>query len=231
MNDLLCIDNLKKSYGRKEVLKGINLKLEKGKVLGILGPNGSGKTTLLNILGGFLKPSSGKVLIDEEILSIESKRSISFMQDKNIFSPWMKVIDAMEFYKDFFEDFNYGKAEVIIERMNIDKKDRVKSLSKGTIEKLSLALTLSRDSRIYILDEPIAGVDPVAREIIIDNIIDNLNEGSSMIITTHLVNELERIFDEVAFIRDGIIVKTGSAEDLRISNNKSIEELYKDIFR
>lgn len=230
LNNVVEATEIYKSLGGKEILKGISLTLAKGRVLGVLGPNGQGKTTLLNVLSGFLKANTGDIKIDNLKVSVESKKIVSFLQEKSNLSRWMSVNDAIGFYSDFFQDFDNEKMENLLEVMKIDKKIKVKNLSKGMLEKLCLSLTLSRKAKLFILDEPISGVDLITREKIVDTIIDNIDGESSMIITTHYVGELERVFDEVAFLGDGKILEHGDAEDLRIKYGKSIEDIYKEIF-
>ncbi|MBQ5695930.1 MAG: ABC transporter ATP-binding protein [Clostridium sp.] len=230
MEKVLMVNNLYKKIGNKKIIKDLNLSLNKGKVLGILGPNGKGKTTLLNIISGIKKATSGDVLIDGIKVSSETKKSVSFLQERNTLSNWMTIKDAVEFYKDFFQDFNEEKVKELLAFMNLDEKLKIKSLSKGMLEKLHLSLTLSRKAKLYILDEPISGIDIVTREKIIKAIIDNIEEDSSMIITTHYVGELEGIFDEVAFLDEGKIIEINDAEVLREKYGKSIEEIYKYIF-
>lgn len=230
MDNLLEVRDLRKKLGGKEVLKGITLNLSKGKVLGILGPNGQGKTTLLNVIVGFLKPNYGQVKINGLNVGSETKKIVSFLQEKSNLSIRMDIKGAINFYKDFFKDFDEYKLDELLNFMNLDKSLKIKSLSKGMLEKLCLSLVLSRKAELYILDEPISGVDLVSREKILDAIIKNINDNSSIIITTHYVGELERIFDEVAFIGEGAIVEYGDAEELRIKYKKSIEEIYREIF-
>lgn len=230
MSNILEVNNVHKKLGGKDILKGINLNLANGKVLGILGPNGQGKTTLLNLITGFLKGNSGEIKVNDLQVNSETKKVVSYLQEKSNLSKWMTVKDSIEFYKDFFEDFNEAKVAELLKFMNLDYKLKVKSLSKGMLEKLSLSLVLSRDAKLFILDEPISGVDIISREKILDAIINNINEDSSMIITTHYVGELEKLFDEVAFLGEGTIIEHGDAEDLRIKYGKSIEEIYKEIF-
>ena len=230
MEKVLMVNNLYKKIGNKKIIKDLNLSLNKGRVLGILGPNGKGKTTLLNIISGIKKATSGDVLIDGIKVSSETKKSVSFLQERNTLSNWMTIKDSVEFYKDFFQDFNEEKVKELLAFMNLDEKLKIKSLSKGMLEKLHLSLTLSRKAKLYILDEPISGIDIVTREKIIKAIIDNIEEDSSMIITTHYVGELEGIFDEVAFLDEGKIIEINDAEVLREKYGKSIEEIYKYIF-
>lgn len=230
MSKVLEVNNLYKKIGNKKILNGINLRLEEGKVLGILGPNGNGKTTLLNSIAGLIKATSGEILINEEKIQYKTRNMISFLQEKSVLCSWMTINDAIEFYKNFYNDFDEKKANELLKFMNLDRKLNVKSLSKGMLEKLNLSLTLSRNTQLYILDEPISGVDILSREKIIDAIIQNISEDSSMIITTHYVGELEGIFDKVVFLNEGKIIEGGEAETLREKYNKSIEDIYKYIF-
>ncbi len=230
MDKVLEVRNLSKSYGKKEVLKNISFSLNRGKVMGVLGPNGEGKTTLLNTIVGLLYQSSGEILLEGEKLPIERKKKISFLQDKNVMAKWMKVKDAEKFYKRFFDDFSEKKMNEMVDLMVVDGKAKINSLSKGNIEKVNLALALSREVPLYILDEPISGIDIITREKIIKAIIGNIDEDSSMIITTHFIGELENLFDEVIFLKDGVILEGGDAEELRVKYGTSIEGIYKKIF-
>jgi ABC-2 type transport system ATP-binding protein len=231
MYNVLEAENLSKSYLNKRALQGANLTIQQGKILGLLGPNGSGKTTFLKIAAGILHPSSGKLLIDGQKPGVYTKSIVSYLPDTEYLFKWMKIKDAVQYFKDFYSDFDEKKAFALLEFMKLDANSSVKSLSKGMKEKLKLTLVLSRKAKLYILDEPLGGVDPTAREKILDAIINNFSENSSMIITTHLVNDIERIFDEVAFISDGEIVLQGNAEELRSNKNKSIDELYREVFQ
>lgn len=230
MENILEVNGVSKKLGRKEVLKDISITLNKGKVLGILGPNGNGKTTLLNIIVGFLKADSGEVKVSGMEVGSETKKVISFLQEKSNLSKRMNINDAINFYIDFFTDFDMDKMNELIKFMNLDRAVKIQSLSKGMLEKLCLSLVLSRKAQLYILDEPISGVDLLAREKIMDAIINNIDDEKSIIITTHYIGELEQIFDEVVFIGDGKVLEHGNAEDLRIKYEKSIEEIYKKIF-
>ncbi|MGG7177829.1 ABC transporter ATP-binding protein [Clostridium paraputrificum] len=230
MDNILEINNLVKRIGSKNILNGLTFNLDKGKVLGIMGPNGNGKTTLLNIIQGFLRPTVGEVQINGISLGVETKKLVSFLQDNVPYNKSMKIKEAVKFYETFFEDFDRDKMASLLVSMKLDPNMKIRNLSKGMKEKLSLSLTLSRKVKLYMLDEPISGVDPVAREKILDTIIDSISEDSSLIITTHYVGELERIFDEVLFLGDGVIVDKGDAEDMRIKYGMSIDGIYRKLF-
>ncbi|MEL7597676.1 MAG: ABC transporter ATP-binding protein [Clostridiaceae bacterium] len=230
MNNILESKNLSKSYFTKKALNNVNLEIQKGKVVGLLGPNGSGKTTFIKIAAGILRKSSGEILIDGKKPGVETKAVVSYLPDRNYLYKWMKIRDAVELFKDFYDDFDDKKCEELLKFMKLEEEAKVISLSKGMMEKLNLTLVLSRKAKLYILDEPLAGVDPVAREQILDAIINNYSEDCSMIITTHLVKDIERVFDDVAFIKEGEIVLSGNAEDLRCEKGKSIDELFREVF-
>jgi ABC-2 type transport system ATP-binding protein len=230
MDNIVEIRGLTKRYDRKEALKNIDLSIEKGKVVGILGPNGSGKTTLIKLLMGLLHPNHGEIKIDGESPGIHTKSVISYLPDRNALYGWMTVKDAIQMFQDFYQDFDLGKSEELLKFMKLDKDMKISNMSKGMKEKLNLAMVLSRRAKVYILDEPIAGVDPVARDQILDAIIDNYKEDSAMIITTHLVRDMENIFDQVVFLGDGEIILSGEAENLREEKNMQIDDLYKGIF-
>ncbi|MCF6462777.1 ABC transporter ATP-binding protein [Clostridium sp. Cult1] len=230
MKNIVEINSLTKNYFNKRALDNISLNIEEGKVVGILGPNGSGKTTLIKILTGLLRQTKGEVLIDGHQIGVYTKSIVSYLPDRNFLYNWMTIKDAFEFYKDFYMDFDQKKFEDLLDFMKLEKSMKITSLSKGMHEKLNLTLVLSRNAKLYILDEPIAGVDPVARDQILDAIINNYNENSSMLITTHLVRDMENIFEDVVFLKDGEIVLTGNAETLREEKGKQIDDIYKEIF-
>ena len=230
MSKVLEVNNVYKRIKGKSILNGVTLSVEQGRVLGIMGPNGQGKTTLLNVIQGFLKADKGDIVIDGVAINTNSKESIAYLQDKNIFPKSMKIKEAITLYGNFFEDFNVEKMNYYLEFMNLDRNSKIKDLSKGMSEKFNLSLVLSRKAKLYLLDEPISGVDPVSREKILDAILENLSEESSMIITTHYIGELERIFDNVAFLGDGRIIEYDEAENLRAKYNASIDEVYRKIF-
>lgn len=230
MHKIVEIKNLTKKYYTKTALDNLSLEIEKGKIVGILGPNGSGKTTLIKILAGLLRQSGGEVLIDKHKVGVYTKTIVSYLPDRSHLYKWMRIEDAMQLFKDFYADFDAGKFTELLAFMKLEKHMKIDTLSKGMLEKLNLSLVLSRNAKLYILDEPIAGVDPVARDQILDAIINNYNENSSMLITTHLVRDMENILDEVVFLKDGNIVLAGNAEILRAEKGKSIDEIYKEIF-
>lgn len=229
-NNIVEINNLTKRYGNKTALNKLNLNIQNGKIIGILGPNGSGKTTLIKILAGILRQTKGEVIIDGYSPGIYTKSIVSYLPDRNFLYNWMNIQDAIDMFKDFYTDFDEGKADELLKFMKLDRDMKVDGLSKGMKEKLNLTLVLSRKARLYILDEPIAGVDPVARDQILDAIINNYEENSTMLITTHLVRDMEKMFDEVAFISEGEIILEGNADKLREEKSMQIDDLYKEIF-
>lgn len=231
MELLLEARGLSKSYFNKKALKNVDFTIGKGKVVGLLGPNGSGKTTFIKIIVGILRQSGGELLINGKKPGVETKAMVSYLPDRNFLYKWMKIKDAIEFFGDFYEDFDIDRCRELLKFMDLQEDLKVISLSKGMMEKLNLTLVLSRRAKLYILDEPLAGVDPVAREKILDAIIQSYNEDSSMIITTHLVKDMERVFDDIAFIKEGEIVLSGNAEDLRSEKGKSIDELFREVFQ
>lgn len=227
-----CVEifGLTKKFGKTVALDGLDLTVMKGHVLGILGPNGSGKTTLIKTLAGLSHPDQGVARICGHEIGVETKAITSYLPDINVLSPDMKIGVVKKFYNDFYEDFDEEKCDRLMTQMNIPKDARVSELSKGYQERLMVAMVMSRNAELYILDEPIGGVDPLARDMILDAIIENIGDNSTMIITTHLVRDMERMFDEVVFIRDGSIALQGNAEILRDENGCQLDDLYKKIF-
>lgn len=230
MSNIIEIKGLTKQYIKTKALDHIDLEIKRGIVIGILGPNGSGKTSLIKIMAGILRQSKGEIRIDGKTPGVDTKAIVSYLPDRNFLYKWMKIEDAINFYKDFYSDFDENKAYELLQFMKLDKDMKIDTLSKGMNEKLNLLLVLSRKAKVYILDEPIAGVDPVARDQILDAIINNYNEDSTMIITTHLVRDIESIFDEVVFLREGVVELAGNAEKLREEKGMQIDALYKEIF-
>ena len=230
MSEILRVENLSKNYLTKKALSNVSFELNSGRILGLMGPNGSGKTTLLKILAGLLQPTNGKAYVCNKEIGIESKKIVSFLPDRNVMYPAMKVKDAIGFYADFFADFDRAKAHDMLKDMKLNENETVKTMSKGMIEKMNLILTFSRNAKLFVLDEPLGGVDPVARERIISTIIKTYSEDSSIIISTHLVNDVESIFDDVCFIGKGELILQGSADELRSARGKSIDQIYVDLF-
>lgn len=231
MNPILECKNLTKSYGRKNALEHINLSIPRGKIVGLLGPNGSGKSTLIKLCNELLTPTSGEILIDGKHPGIETKRIISFLPERTYLNDWMKVSEMMDFFKDFYEDFNTEKAFDMLKRLKIDPSDRLKTLSKGTKEKVQLILVMSREAQLYLLDEPIGGVDPAARDYILSTIINNYNENSTIIISTHIISDIEKILDDVIFLKEGQVVNYKTVDEIRNESGKSVDALFREVFR
>lgn len=227
---MINIINLNKKYRNKIILDNINLNIEKGKIIGLLGPNGSGKTTLMKILLNITKEDSGEIYINNKKKSEETNKYISFLPDAPFIDKDLSINEARNYFKFFYTDFNDKKFENLINKLNLNLKDKIKNLSKGNIEKLNLILILSRDAKIYILDEPIAGVDIVTRNEILKLIIENISDESTAIISTHLIKDIEHIFDQVMFLKDANIDKIYNVEDIRINKNISVEDLYLEYF-
>ena len=230
MEDLLRIEGLSKSYGAKEALKELNLNIGKGKIVGLLGPNGSGKSTLIKIINGLIEPTNGTVTIKGNKPGIESKKIIAYLPERTYLNDWMKVKDLLQFFEDFYEDFDRQRAEDMLLQLKIDINDRLKTMSKGTKEKVQLILVMSRKADLYILDEPIGGVDPAARDYILKTIIKNYTSESSILIATHLIQEIESICDEIIFLAYGSIVLQGSVDEIREERGKSIDALFREVF-
>ncbi|WP_179117708.1 ABC transporter ATP-binding protein [Clostridium sp. BL-8] len=230
-NPILECKNLAKSFANADALKGINLTIGRGKIIGLLGPNGSGKSTLIKLANGLLTPSSGEILISGFKPGVETKRIVSYLPERTYLNDWMKVSDIIEFFQDFYENFNPKKAYSMLEKLNINPNDKLKTMSKGTKEKVQLILVMSREADLYLLDEPIAGVDPAARDYILNTIITNYNENATIIISTHLISDIERILDDVIFISYGNIALTKSVDEIREKEGKSVDALFREVFK
>ncbi len=228
---LLECKNLCKNYGHFEALKNINLSIDKGKIVGLLGSNGSGKTTLIKLINDLLTPSSGEILIKGNNPGIESKKIIAYLPERNYLNINLKVKDLIIYFKDFYEDFDDTKCLSLLKKLNINLESKIKTLSKGNREKVGLILVMSRKADLYILDEPIGGVDPAARDLILDTIISNINKGASLILSTHLIADIEKILDEVIFISEGEITLHEDANKLRKNKNKTIDEIFREEFK
>lgn len=231
MSELLKIDNVTKKYGRFKALDNVTLTLQSGRIVGLLGPNGSGKTTLIKIINGLLKDYQGSVLVANNSIGIESRKIISYLPDENYFQDWMYIKDVLNIFSDLYQDFQKDNCLELMKRFNLEPRMKIKSLSKGMKEKFQLCLVMSRKAKLYILDEPIAGVDPAAREVILDVILNNYEEDALVLISTHLISDLETIFDEVIFLKDGKVVLHQETEQLRYEKKQSIDEVFREVFR
>ncbi|WMJ90666.1 ABC transporter ATP-binding protein [Anaerocolumna sp. MB42-C2] len=227
---MLQCNDLVKKYMNKTAVNGISFEAEKGKIYALLGPNGSGKTTLMKMIAGLVKPTSGTITYKGNPIGVESKKRVAYMSTEPFFYNYMSVGDVGDYYKDFFEDFDVKRYEELIERMELSMKDKAKTLSSGLAAKLKIAATLARKAELYMLDEPLNGIDIIAREKIITTVLEVAREDSTILISSHLVDELEKIIDNAVFIKSGAIVLNGEAEELRASHGKSIVELYKEIY-
>ncbi|SFC29514.1 ABC transporter ATP-binding protein [Clostridium uliginosum] len=230
-NPILECKNLVKHYGGKEALKGIDLTINRGRIVGLLGPNGSGKSTLIKLANSLLTPTSGEILIGGNKPGIETKKIVSYLPERTYLNDWMRVSDIINFFKDFYDDFNCDKAYDMLKKLNINPIDKLKTMSKGTKEKVQLILVMSREAELYLLDEPIAGVDPAARDYILNTIISNYNENATVIICTHLISDIEQILDDVVFISYGEIFLSKSVDEIREEHKKSVDALFREVFK
>lgn len=231
MSALLECKSLSKKFSNITALNNVNLTVERGRIIGLLGPNGSGKTTLIKLINGLLVPTEGSLLIDGKQPGPETKKIVSYLPERTYLPDWMKVSDTIAFFKDFYEDFDEKKAYDMLSRLKLDPGSRLKSLSKGTKEKVQLILVMSRQADLYCLDEPIGGVDPAARDYILNTIISNYNDNATVIISTHLIADIERVLDEVIFIKNGSVTLHASVDDIRTKEGKSIDTLFREVFR
>lgn len=230
MELLECI-HLSKEFDNKKVLNDISFKIPRGKIVGLLGKNGTGKSTLIKLINDLLTPTSGEVLINGKNPGVESKKIISYLPERTYLDKGMRVADVIKFFEEFYEDFDSEKAYKLLGVLELDKDMKLTKMSKGMQEKVQLILVMSRKADLYILDEPLGGVDPATRDYILDTILSNFNEGSSVIISTHLIADIERILDEVIFIDKGKIVLTGSADEVRKKEKTSIDETFRRMFK
>lgn len=231
MSALLECKNVSKAYGRKTALSHISLSLEGGHIIGLLGPNGSGKTTLIKLINGLLTPSEGEILIGSHPIGIESKKIVSYLPDQTYLDMNLRVQEMIDYFKDFYEDFEEKRAYDMLAKLNINPKDKLKTMSKGTKEKVQLILIMSRRAKLYVLDEPIAGVDPAARDYILNTILSNYDEDAAILISTHLIADIENILDQVIFIKEGQVVLTSSVERIREEQGTSIDALFREVFK
>ena len=212
-------------------LTGLDLELPRGKIIGLLGPNGSGKTTFLKLAAGLLTPNSGSLTIDGKPIGPETKALVSYLPDRPYFSKGRKIRELLDYFQDFYVDFDRSRAEQMLSALNINQNSRIKALSKGNQEKVQLVLVMSRRAKLYLLDEPIGGVDPAARDYILNTIISNYDPEATVLISTHLIADVERVLDEFIFLYNGKVIRSGSAEDVREETGKSLDELFREVFR
>ena len=229
--ELLKCTNISKNFGDKKILKNINLTINEGKIIGLLGKNGTGKSTLIKLINDLLTPTSGNILIDGKQIGIDSKNIISYLPERTYLDKSMTVEETLRFFEDFYDNFDSKKAKKLLKDLNLDIKQKLSKMSKGMQEKVQLVLVMSRKAKLYILDEPLGGVDPATREYILDTILTNFEEGASVIISTHLISDIERILDEVIFINDGEIILHEDADKLREKEGESIDKIFRRMFK
>ena len=228
---LLEVSHVCKSYGANRVLDDVTFSIPKGKIVGLLGPNGSGKTTLIKLINDLLKEDSGSIKVEGLDLGVETKKLISYLPDKNYLNNNMTVLELLNYFKDFYEDFRIDKAKELIGKLGLDLNQKLKTMSKGTKEKVQLILVMSRKAKLYILDEPIGGIDPAARDYIINTILTNFSNDASLLISTHLISDLEKVLDEVIFLKNGKVVRSGSTDEIRKETKLSINDLFREEFK
>lgn len=229
-NDLVVCEALSKSYGSLRALDNLNLNLERGRFIGLLGPNGSGKTTAIKLLNGLLQPTSGSVTIDGEKPGKHTHEVVSYLPDRPYLNDWMKACDLLDFFADFYQDFDKVKANDMLKALQISPFDRLKTMSKGTKEKVQLILVMSRKAQLYLLDEPIGGVDPAARDYILNTILSNYSEEATVLLSTHLIADIERVLDEVIFLKNGVLTLHESVDTIREEHGKSVDMLFREVF-
>lgn len=218
-------------YGKRQVLNNVSFQLERGKIIGLLGPNGSGKTTLIKLSNGLLTPKKGNIIIDGHKVGLETKKIVSYLPERSYLDNSLKIYQIVDLFQDFYEDFDVNKAYNMLKDLKINPEDRLKSMSKGTKEKVQLILVMSREAKLYMLDEPIGGVDPAARDYILRTIISNYNPDASVIISTHLISDIEQILDDVVFIKEGEVMLHKPVDEIREEDGKSVDELFREVFR
>ncbi|MGV8906606.1 MAG: ABC transporter ATP-binding protein [Acetobacterium sp.] len=228
---ILRSKGLTKKFGNLTALSNLDLEIPRGRITGFLGPNGSGKSTFIKLATGLLVPTSGEITIGGVTPGIETKAMVSYLPERTYLNDWMRAEDMIAFFGDFYEDFNRIKADNMLRDLNINPRDRLKTMSKGTKEKVQLILVMSRDAELYLLDEPIAGVDPAARDYILNTIITNYKENASVVISTHLIADIEQVLDDIIFISQGEIKLTSTVDDIREKYNKSVDGLFREVFK
>lgn len=231
MKAILECQRLTKRYGNFFALSDLSFTLERGQIIGLLGPNGSGKTTLIKLINGLLVPSDGQIAVNGCAPGVESKKIVSYLPDRDCLPSQIRVKDALTLYSDFYSDFSMERAAKMLDALEIDRHSRLSALSKGTKEKVQLILVMSRDAQLYVLDEPIGGVDPAARDYILQTILTNYNENATVLISTHLISDIESVLDHVLFLRAGHLVLNESVDEIRTKYGKSVDSLFREVFR
>ena len=228
---IISCSGLTKCYGKFQALGNLSLEIQRGRIVGLLGPNGSGKTTFIKLACGLLKPTYGQILINGYPVGTETKKIVSYLPDRDYLPDHMKVKELLDFFKDFYSDFNYGKAVEMLNRLNVNMNQKFKRMSKGTREKVQLALVMSRNAEVYLLDEPLAAVDPAAREYILNTIISNYNENAAVIISTHLIADIEPVLDDAVMIQNGTLRLFKSVEQIKAETNMTVDQLFREVYR
>ena len=227
---ILQCTGLCKSYGKKDALRDVTFALERGRIVGLLGPNGSGKSTLIKLANGLLTPTAGEIRIAGNLPGPITHAQVSYLPERTYMSDWMTADDLLKFFSNFYEDFNLDKAADMLTRLGISPKDSLKTMSKGTKEKIQLVVVMSREADLYLLDEPIGGVDPAARDYILNTILTNYNENSTVVISTHLISDIEKVLDDVIFLNQGQITLHKTVDDIREEYGKSVDALFREVF-
>ena len=229
--ELLKVENLSKSYGKKKVLKNISFTINEGRIVGLLGKNGTGKSTLIKLINDLLTVDSGEILVNGKKIGVESKKDISYLPERTYLDKSMKVREVVHFFEEFYDNFDSKKAHKLLKDLGLDEEQKLSKMSKGMQEKVQLVLVMSRKAKLYILDEPLGGVDPATRDYILNTIISNYAEDSTVIISTHLIADIEKILDEFILIKNGNVVMQTSVDELRESQGKSVDEYFREVFK
>ena len=231
MNPILECKGLTRKFNHFFALSNVDLTLERGEIIGLLGPNGSGKTTLIKLINGLLLPTDGQITINGSVPGVETKKIVSYLPERGCLDERRRISELISYYSDFYSDFDVSRAHTMLKDLDIDPSLRLKTLSKGTKEKVQLILVMSRDAQLYVLDEPIGGVDPAARDYILRTILTNYNEDASVLISTHLIADVENVLDRVLFLQNGQITLNASVDEIRMGHKKSVDALFREVFR
>ena len=231
MSSVITASSLVKKFGSVEALKGVSIEIPKGQIVGLLGPNGSGKTTFMKLACGLLTPTSGNIKVCDNVIGVQTKLDTAYLPDKEYLNDWMKIHDLVNMFQDFYSNFNKDKAYEMMARLNLEPSIRLKTLSKGNKEKVQLILTMARDAKLYLLDEPIGGVDPAARDYILQTIISNYNPEATILISTHLIAEVEEVLNSFIFINKGYILEQSTVQEVRENEGKTVDALFREVFK